>query len=377
MSQFLIRIISPPKLLSSINNPLPWLSSRLFFSTLSSSSSSSTLNNSFTVSYLVGTCGLSPERAVNYSKRFSFKTREKPDTVIAFLKNMGLSKTASFRVIQSVPHLLVANPKILQAKIDFFESKGFSTSDICKIIVGSPSILTRSLKNEIAPSFDFFDSMFKSRHKLIKAAVSYSALFYDFARFIEPNIKLLREAGVPESKLVRLIECFPTQLKNSPKAFKEALKEVKEMKFDPLKLQFIMAIHVKLYVRKPTWERREGIYRKWGWTDGDIVTAFRRYPLCFLTADEKIEAVMDFLVNKLGYASSCVAKSPVVLNMSLKRRIIPRGSVFLFLQSKGLVKNPGMTAIFMIDEKTFLRRFIFCKKKEADELLKLYQAKLA
>ncbi|MED6143358.1 hypothetical protein PIB30_005274 [Stylosanthes scabra] len=178
-------------------------------------------------------------------------------------------------------------------------------------------------------------------------------------------MKLLREAGVPESKLVRLIESFPTQLKNSPKVFKEALREVKEMKFDPLKLQFILAIHVKLYVGKPTWERREGIYRKWGWSDGNVVTAFRRYPLCFLTADEKIEAVMDFLVNQLGYASSCVAKCPVVLNMSLKRRIIPRGSVFLFLQSKGLVRNLGLTAIFKIDEKTFLRRFIFLQEERS------------
>ncbi|RYR13260.1 uncharacterized protein LOC107636203 isoform X1 [Arachis ipaensis] len=356
------------------SNPWPWHSLRLS-STLSSSSSSR--GNSFVVSYLVGTCGFSPERAVYISKRFSFETSDKPDAVISFIKNIGLSQTTTLRVIQSLPQLLVANPKTLQPKIDFFKSKGFSSSDICRIIEGCPSILTRSLQNEIAPSFDCFDAMFQSRHKLIKAATGYSAMLYDFARYTEPNIKLLREEGVAESHIVRLIEYYPNQLKNSPKKFKEVLQEVKDMKFDPLTFQFIVAIHVKAKTGKSTWERKEGIYRKWGWTDADIIRAFRRCPWCFASSDNKIEAVMDFLVNQLGYASSSVVKYPLILSMSLKRRIIPRGSVFLVLQSKGLVRKLGLASVFRINEKTFLSKFILCQKKEADELFKLYKSKLA
>nr|XP_025646658.1 uncharacterized protein LOC112741773 isoform X3 [Arachis hypogaea] len=314
MSQILIRIISRPKLYSCISNPWPWHSLRLS-STLSSSSSSR--GNSFVVSYLVGTCGFSPERAVYISKRFSFETSDKPDAVISFIKNIGLSQTTTLRVIQSLPQLLVANPKTLQPKIDFFKSKGFSSSDICRIIEGCPSILTRSLQNEIAPSFDCFDAMFQSRHKLIKAATGYSAMLYDFARYTEPNIKLLREEGVAESHIVRLIEYYPNQLKNSPKKFKEVLQEVKDMKFDPLTFQFIVAIHVKAKTGKSTWERKEGIYRKWGWTDADIIRAFRRCPWCFASSDNKIEAVMDFL-------------------------------------SKGLVRKLGLASVFRINEKTFL-----------------------
>ncbi|KAL1359182.1 hypothetical protein HN51_004464 [Arachis hypogaea] len=369
MSRFLIL----PKHFASIN-PWPWLSLSLF-STRSSSSRSK--GKSFTVSYLVGTCGFSPERAVSVSKRFSFKTSERPDTVIAFFRNIGLSQTSLFRVLQSMPQLLVASPeRSLQPKIDFFKSKGFSTSDICKTIVNNPLILIRSVQVQIAPAFDFFDDMFPSRDKLIKAIIRNSSILYDFKIYVEPNIKLLREAGVPISHVIRLIEYCPRQLKANPKRFKEVLQEIKEMKFDPFKFQFVVAIYVNVTVGKSSLARRKGIYRKWGWTDGNIFAAFRNHPWCLVISDDKIEAIMDYLVNELGYSASSISSNPWVLSMSLKRRIIPRGSVILVLQSKGLGRKLGLGTIFRCNEEIFLNKFIFRHEKEADDLLKLYQANL-
>ncbi|MED6207613.1 hypothetical protein PIB30_037310 [Stylosanthes scabra] len=373
MSQFLI----PSKLFSSINNPWQWLSLRLFSSSISTRSSSSSKGHSFTVSYLVRTCGFSPERAVSVSKRFSFETSEKPDSVIAFFRSIGLSQSTASRVFQYMPQLLIANPeKSLQPKIDFFKSKGFSTSDICKAIVYCPSILVRSVPNQIAPTFDFFDHMFQCRDKLIKAVKGNSGILFDFKGYLEPNIKLLREEGVPISHVVRLIEYYPRQLKTNPKKYKEVLEEVKEMKFDPSKFQFIVAVHVFITAGKSAMARREGIYRRWGWTDHDIFAAFRTHPWCLSISDGKIEAVMDYLVNELGYESSAIAKIPAVLSMSLNRRIIPRGSVMLVLQSKGLVSKLGLATIFRCDEKTFLNKFIFGHPNEAEELLKLYRSKI-
>ncbi|MED6214589.1 hypothetical protein PIB30_104459 [Stylosanthes scabra] len=375
MSQFLI----PSKLFSSINNPWRWLSLRLFSSSIStrSSSSSSSQGRSFTVSYLVGTCGFPPERAASVSKRFSFETSEKPDSVIAFFRSIGFSQSTASRLLQYMPQLLIANPeKSLQPKIDFFKSKGFSTSDICKAIVYCPSILVRSVPNQIAPTFDFFDHMFQSRDKLIKAVIGNSGILFGFKGYVEPNIELLRDEGVPIEHVVRLIEYYPRQLKKTPKKYKEVLQDVKEMKFDPSKFQFIVAIHVCITAGKSAMARREGIYRRWGWTDREIFAAFRTHPWCLSISDGKIEVVMDYLVNELGYESSSIARIPAVLSMSLKRRIIPRGSVMLVLQSKGLVSKRGLATIFRCDEKTFLNKFIFSHPNEAEELLKLYQAKL-
>ena len=211
----------------------------------------------------------------------------------------------------------------------------------------------------------------------MKAVMFNPGILYDLEKCSAPNVKLLREEGVPESHIVRFIQYFPRALKARPKQFKEAVQEVKEMKFDPLKLQFVLVLRIKIQTSKSTWARKEGIYRKWGWTDDDISVAFRVSPNCMSISDDKIEAIMDFLVNKLGYKSSDIARCPVVLSMSLRKRIIPRGSVILVLLSRGLVNELSLSAIFKCNEMVFLDRFIYCHEKEADELLKLYQAKLA
>ncbi|KAK7320524.1 hypothetical protein VNO77_30073 [Canavalia gladiata] len=61
----------------------------------------------------------------------------------------------------------------------------------------------------------------------------------------------------------------------------------------------------------------------------------------------KIEAIMDLLVNKLGFEASDVARYPLVLSMSLGKRITPMVSVVLVLKYKDLVnplsKRPKLT----------------------------------
>ncbi|KAK7303815.1 hypothetical protein RJT34_14732 [Clitoria ternatea] len=337
----------------------------------------SSKGTSFAVSYLIDTCGFSPRRAESLSKRFNLKSREKPDTVIGFFKNLGLSETKSLSIVRSTPQYLVTDPsKCLQKKIDFFLSKGFSNSEICSIISGYPGILTRSLDREIIPAYDFFNNMFGSKSKLMKTVVRHSRILCELASCSALNMQALREGGVPEKHVVRFAEYYPRTLKLPPKRFKELIEEVKGLGFDPLKMQFVGGFHNKAGLRSSTWARKEGVYRKWGWSDDDIFAAFRLYPFCMAVSECKIEAVMDFLVNKLSFKPSDVARYPLVLSMSLKKRIVPRGSVVLALRSKGLVHGHSVNAIFKTGEKVFLERFVSCHGKEAEGLLKLYKDKL-
>ncbi|XP_054811505.1 uncharacterized protein LOC129312803 [Prosopis cineraria] len=93
-------------------------------------------------------------------------------------------------------------------------------------------------------------------------------------------------------------------------------------------------------------------------------------------SEEKIDAVLGFLVNKLGCRSSIIAKYPWVVAFSMNRRILPRGAVIEVLLSKGLVQTKSLPLLFMYPENIFLRKSIMCHEKEATELLKLYQDKL-
>ncbi|KAI4306693.1 hypothetical protein L6164_029948 [Bauhinia variegata] len=53
----------------------------------------------FAVSYLINTCGFSPEKAASASKFLNFQSREKPDLMIEFFKKQGFSQTQASRVM--------------------------------------------------------------------------------------------------------------------------------------------------------------------------------------------------------------------------------------------------------------------------------------
>ncbi|RVX22207.1 hypothetical protein CK203_001514 [Vitis vinifera] len=60
-----------------------------------SSISPSGKSQSFTVSYLIDSCGLSHKDALSASKFFSFETPDKPNSVLAFFNSHGFSKSKS------------------------------------------------------------------------------------------------------------------------------------------------------------------------------------------------------------------------------------------------------------------------------------------
>ncbi|KAK9933757.1 hypothetical protein M0R45_020933 [Rubus argutus] len=79
---------------------------------------------SFTVSYLITSCGLSPELALSLSqKSVHLKNREKPDSVIKLLKSYGFNDTYISQLVRKRPNVLGANPeKTLLPKLEFFSS---------------------------------------------------------------------------------------------------------------------------------------------------------------------------------------------------------------------------------------------------------------
>ncbi|KAI9075869.1 hypothetical protein K1719_042149 [Acacia pycnantha] len=305
--------------------------------------------NSFTVSYLIDSCGFSPQEAEAASKRVSLETRDKPDLVIEFLKSHGFSQPQILRLIRNVPELLRFDPeKTFLPKIEFFKSKGISSSHIPRLICNCPNIMRRSL-----------------------------TILVDPKNFVVPKIELLREAGVPQSNIIKYLHFYSRTLVCNPGRLKKAVEEVKELGFDPLKFQFLVAVHVCMSLKKSTRDKKADVYKKWGCSDNDIVAAFRKFPVCMTLSEDQIDAKFEFFVNQLGCNPSSIIKYTSVLGYSLKKRIVPRAAVLQVLLSKGLMKSETFLVNFMLTEKDFLRRFVLCHGQEvANELLELYRTKL-
>lgn len=353
------------------------ISAALLDSTLCQNSSN---QDSYTVSYLVNSCGLSPESALSTSEKVQFKTLAKPESVLTLLRKYGFSKTQIAKLVQKRPLLLLSDSqKSLLPKLQFLQSIGVSNAEIARTLSRDPTFLTRSLENQIIPSYNFLKSVLLSNEKIVASLRRTSWIFLeDHTKHLVPNVAILRDFGVRESCVVLLLTHFPEALMRKPEEFTSIVIEVSELGFDPLKSVFVLAIHVLSGEgNKSIRDRCSEVYKKWGWSNDEIRLAFRKHPNCMILSENKISRAMDFLVNKMGWQSSAIARCPTVLLFSLEKRIIPRCSVIQVLQLKGLIKKDvSLSTLLLPVEEYFLKKFVTKYEEEVPELLGVYEGKL-
>jgi mTERF domain-containing protein len=189
------------------------------------------------------------------------------------------------------------------------------------------------------------------------------------------NINLMTDFGVKHSNIAKLLQIRPSIFGSNDLI--KSLEEVKGLGFDPSMTTFGTALMAKKCISEELWNQKVDVFKKWGWSDEDVFQAFRSYPSLMLASIDKVNLVMTFWVNQLGWNSLAVTKCPNMFAYSLHKRIIPRASVLQYLLMKGLrKKNASLVTPFKYNEKLFLSKFVFSFNEESDYLLKLYEEKM-
>ncbi|EEF41625.1 uncharacterized protein LOC8287161 [Ricinus communis] len=340
----------------------------------------STNRDSFTVDYLVHSCGLSFEAAISSSQKVHLESPKRADTVLALLKDRGFTKTQISSLVKKRPSLLLAHAhNTLLPKLEFFYSIGVSSSDLARTLSSDPTLLTRSIENQIVPSYNFLKSILLSNEKIVSALKRTTWIFLeDYSKNLMPNVERLREIGVTHSCISLLLTNFPEAVLQRHGEFNKVVKEVKEMGFDPKKSIFVMAVHaISGKSNKAIWNKCFEVYKRWDWSKDDIFAAFKKHPHCMMLSEKKIMLAMDFFVNKMGLPSKVIAQCPVLLFFSLEKRIVPRCRVIRVLMNKGLVKKDvSLATVLVPTEKCFLDRFVIKYEEEVPLLLRVYEGKI-
>ncbi|TKY72623.1 Mitochodrial transcription termination factor-related [Spatholobus suberectus] len=316
--------------------PFPTPKANPFPSTFSSKYSSTTSQkHSFTVSYLVNNRGFSPETALKTSKLVRFNTAQKPNTVIAFFRSHGFSDSQINSIVRRAPNVLTCDPnRRVLPKFEFLCSKGASSSEIVEVVNRCPRILYSSLENSIIPTFEL------------------------------------------DSNITYVLRRSPSVIVS--RGMRKVVDELKEMGFETSKINFVIALQAKRAVSKSRWDAKVVAFKSWGWSEELVLHVFRRCPLFMLSSEDKINKVMRFWVDRLGWDSLALARKPVIFGFSLEKRIIPRALVVQYLLTKGLrKKSASLLTPFFISEKAFLEKYVKYFKEEEEELLKLYQEKMS
>ena len=335
--------------------------------------------HSFTVSYLVNSCGLSPETAISASGKIRFENPKNPDSVLALLRNSGCTNTHITKIVTKLPSLLLVNPeKTLLPKLEFFRSMDLSGADLASILSSRPSILRKSLRNVLIPKYNFLKSLNISNEDAVKVLKRSSwSSSGNLEETIAANIAVLREIGVPKSHISFLVARYHSIGQRSDK-FSENVKTVVEMGFNPLKFTFLNALQSFCQMTESTRQQKMEMYRGWGWSEDEILLAFRTCPQCMQLSENKVTKVLDFLVNKMGWQPAVVARAPIALCLNFEKRVVPRCSVVKVLLLKGLVKKDLKLGHFLsVTEGDFMDKYVIKNLDDIPQLLDLYQGKVS
>ena len=356
-------------------------SALLFFNAFTSESESQTNHpngDTFTVSYLIDSCGLSPESAKKLTEKVNLKNPDGPNAVLELLKSYGFSKTQVAKLVERRPWVLVSNAETtLLPKLKFFHSIGVSNTDTPKILIQNGALLGRSLEGCLVPRYKVLKSVLCDDDKRVVTALKsgpWCFTYCDLPNDLVANTNVLREFGVPQDCISLLVCYFPNAACTRHSRFVEAVKKAKEMGFDPSKSLFVVAVQVFVKMTEELWESRLEIFEKCGWSKDITLLAFKRYPLCMLMSENKVMRTMRFLVKDMGWPSEDIARTPGVLSPNLENTIMPRCNVVKVLKSKGLIKNDLSIGTFiMISEKNFLKRYVTQFQENVPLLMQIYK----
>ncbi|KAF8398092.1 hypothetical protein HHK36_017018 [Tetracentron sinense] len=340
--------------------------------------SDSTNPPSFHIDYLINSCGVSPETALSAAKRIrsSFSTAEKPDSVLKFLESNGFLKPHITKLISANPRLLSADiERTLKPKIKLFQDLGLSGPKLAELIASNPSILLRSLNGQIIPCIQLVRSFVETDENVIKALKrSKWLLSCNPDLRMQPNIALLRDHNVPDSRIAHLIINQPGSLLLKTESLKETVESVEKLGFKPESGRFTIAIHTLCSMSKSTWEAKLMLLKDLGWSEEDIFSAFKKMPIFLACSENKMKEGMDFFVKMLKWDASFIAKHPKLLMYSLRKRVIPRFEIYKVLMSQGLLRDEWeLIHMLNLRETDFMMKYVTQYDEEFSHLLKAYK----
>ncbi|KAK1318223.1 hypothetical protein QJS10_CPB04g00606 [Acorus calamus] len=262
--------------------------------------------------------------------------------------------------------------------MDFLRDVGFPTADLIFLLSKNPTILASSLDNQIVPAYGFLKGILGTDEAVISTVKRAQWLLSkDLHNLMGSKIGLLQDHGMPNSRISAFIKydprCF---LRVHLDRFNEALTKVKAVGFEPSSSFFYLALNSILSISESHWEEKFELYRSFGWSEDDILSAFKKQPQIMNLSKDKLRKMMDFFSKEQGLGLSVVSHCPNLLLLSLEKTIIPRLSVIRVLKSHGILnKDVNLYTICSLKEKKFFEKYVIKYQEKVPQVLQAYQGK--
>ncbi|TVU06405.1 hypothetical protein EJB05_49618 [Eragrostis curvula] len=261
-------------------------------------------------------------------------------------RGYGFKPASIARLVTSMPSVLSSTN--IGAKLDFYRSElDLSDTEICRLVTTSPHrALEASLEGRLLPNHRLLRDLLGTDKKVITAVIQSMRLITDNLQHVFlPKLKTLRDHGVTEEVLVKLVTTHPKALTYESSRFDEGLAAVKDLGVSPSAgiFPYAFGVFAKMYQSK--WDRRIKNFLSLGWTEEQVRKAFARHPYCMLASEDK--------------------------------RVLPRYTVLNLLASTGVIKQGIKVSHLIMTEKRFAGRYITTYQEVFPQILEAYGARTA
>ncbi|XP_064986992.1 transcription termination factor MTERF5, chloroplastic-like [Musa acuminata AAA Group] len=277
------------------------------------------------------------------------------------------------KLTQKAPRLLRAKVETtLKPRMRSLQDMGFSVTEIVQLVSTCPTILLHNIQ----PQLNFLRSLLGSNERLLKACRRNRFLLTSsLAQKIEPNISLLRECGISDERIARMVVMMPGFVVRKNIFIKEVIEHVEELGVPRDCAMFPHALLAVLNISRSKCDATFATLKSFGWSQPDIVAILRNNPCVWKLSKKNISDKMTFLMKEAGCELQYIICYPGILAYSLEKRLRPRHEVVNFLeQNKFLDKGHGLSYVMRLTEQKFMNKYLFPYKEKFTALYSSYVA---
>ncbi|XP_078150609.1 uncharacterized protein LOC144545929 [Carex rostrata] len=327
-------------------------------STASQVAPSASPASNFAVEYLINTCGLPSDRAIAKSRYLPhLKSPEKPDAVLQFLRQVGITepqiRAAAFR---NPGFLCLSVEKCFKPRMAELQEIGFSPSHISLLFSIYPlSFQCTRLQQQIQFWMPIVGSVEKLLH-LCKR--SFYLLTANLETSVIPNLSFLQQqCSLSVCQIVRLINSASRLITSSHESLVSKVSRAEELGVPRSSGVFLNALIVVSCLKESTIDSRLLYWRSLGFSPKELNSIICKAPMVLGYSENLIGCKMEFLINEAACDKLHVVQNPVLFMLSLEKRLRPRILVRKLLESKGFPVTK-LSVFMKYIEVRFVEKFI-------------------
>uniref|UniRef100_A0A6N2M6U3 Uncharacterized protein n=1 Tax=Salix viminalis TaxID=40686 RepID=A0A6N2M6U3_SALVM len=357
-----------------LSTPIPSAASALSLDSPSSGSSPPP-SSSFTVQYLVNSCGLPLKFALKVSRNFHLHENnlQSFQSVFRCFQSHNIPSIPITKLIKRRPQILNYNVEDnLKPKLLLLVQNGIVGHHMFKVFVSNPVILSADLDSQIKPCFQFLKSVLGSDRNVVEAiSRSSNLLTCDLKGCLQPNIDFLIKEGVPFDGVAGFLIRDAVTVQHKHNSMVNAVDDLKNLGFDTKAPVFLEAVRVRIHMSESIWREKIEVMKSLGWSEEEIFSAFKRDPNFLKSPVEKIRVATDFFVNTLNLGRQIFSEDPEFFTLKIDKSCRMRYDVFKLLESEKLIEGDvKIEEVIKMRDKEFLVKYV---KKYVDNVPGLWE----